>query len=137
MTNRKQSRRNLLFGFGGCAIAATASMAVPVTVEARDEDGGYFEHPSEYLAAMQAIGYRAVAGFQRLRDGAIHPMGVYEYAPSEDGEGRNWDKFHRLQMRTPIQMAADMPQGDWWKRVWEYLYEREFREDVTPKKVRA
>lgn len=132
----KQSRRNLLFGFGRVAVATVASTAVPEIVEARDDDG-YFEHPAEYLDAMQAIGYHVVAGFQRLRDGTIHPMGVYEYAPSEDWPDHNWTKFHRVSMRVPIQMAADMPQGDWWKSVWKYLYERGFREDVTPKKAGA
>ena len=135
MTNRKQTRRNLLFGFGRCAIAATASMAAPVTVEARDDDGGHFEHPSEYLAALQAIGWQARAMYQRLEGGRVHRMGVHEDAPSEDWLQETWGKYHAISMRMPIQMAADMPQGDWWERVWEYLYERGFREDVTPPKL--
>ena len=37
----------------------------------------------------------------------------------------------------PVQMAADQPQGDWWDQVWQYLYNKGLREDVTPPKLAA
>lgn len=47
-----------------------------------------------------------------------------------------WTKFHAIQMRTPVQRAADYPPGDWWKAVWQYLYDQGLREDVTPQRLR-
>jgi hypothetical protein len=40
-------------------------------------------------------------------------------------------------MRCPVQRAADLPPGDWWKEVWQFLYDRGLREDVTPKATAA
>jgi hypothetical protein len=123
-----QSRRGFL-AYLGLAGATAATVTISTVADAKEE-GGPFEHPLEYLLAMQAIGWTPRAMFQRLDDGSIHRMGVSENA-SEELALKTWDKFHAIMVRAPIQRAADMPQGDWWKAVWQFLYDRGLREDVT------
>lgn len=122
------SRRRFLaaLGIAGVSVSAPVAVAVP----APDESKEHFKHPAEYLAAMQAIGWTALAMYQRLDDGSIHRMGVTENASEEVIEA-TWGKFHAISMRTPVQMAADMPQGHWWSWVWQYLYDKGLRKDVT------
>jgi hypothetical protein len=87
--------------------------------------------PLEYFLAMQAIGWTPLAMFQVRGDGSIHCMGVIETAPQELAH-KTWHQFHAIKMRTPIQFASDVrPAGDWWKAVWQFLYDRGLREDVT------
>lgn len=85
---------------------------------------------------MQAVGWQHFAMFQQSDDGSADPMGVSENA-SEDLALKTWDKFHAIQMRMPAQRAADMPQGDWWKAVRQFLYDRELRDHVTPPDQKA
>ena len=132
MTN--QSRRGFLayLGLAGATTAAaTAAVALAPTAPAKAERGR-FKHPAEYLQAMQAIEWTPLAMFQRLDDGCVHRMGVNETAPSEALCRETWGEFHAIQMRTPVQLPADVhPLGDWWDAVWHHLYDHGFREDVT------
>ena len=123
-----RSRRGFIaaFGLGGVA-AATASAAV---TQAKEETG-HFKNPADYLAAMQAIGWRPVAMFQRLDDGTIRRMGVEENAPDPDHVSRTWLKFHVISMRCPVQLPPDVHDGDWWKAVWHHLYDLGLVQDVT------
>ncbi len=68
--------------------------------------------------------------FQRLKDGGVHRMG--ESAPDEEWVMKTWGKYHAISMRCPVQRADDLPPCDWWKEVWQFLYDRGLREDVTP-----
>jgi hypothetical protein len=82
-------------------------------------------------------GYRldAPGDVSRLPDGGVHCMGVEETCPDEDHCARTWGEFHAIQMRTPVRLPADVhPRGDWWAAVWQFLYDRELRVDVTPSK---
>lgn len=128
------TRRLALFRIGASTAVATAA-AVPAILESRAqpqaESREPFKHPSEYLAAMLAIGWRPVATFQRIEDGGVHCMGVKESALDEEIILRTWNDFHAIQMRSPVQMPSDCPQGDWWKWVWQHLYNQGLREDVT------
>jgi hypothetical protein len=75
---------------------------------------------------MQAIGWTPLAMYQRLPDGGVHCMGVEKTCPDEDHCARTWGQFHAIQMRTPVQLPADVhPRGDWWAAVWQFLYDRE------------
>ncbi|MBN9051780.1 MAG: hypothetical protein J0H78_20165 [Rhizobiales bacterium] len=137
------SRRWAIFRLGRAAAASAAVLstatipapAVPVRPNEPQELPGYFEHPSEYLAAMQSIGWRPVAMYQRLEGGGIHCMGVNEYGGGEENITETWGKYHAISMRMPVQRASDMPQGKWWSDVWQYLYDKGLREDVTPERV--
>ena len=127
------TRRLALFRIASTsAVAATAATAIAATSSKVDDSRRPFEHPSEYLAAMQAIGWRPVALFQRLEDGSPHRMGVAEYGGSEDWILKTWDKFHAISMRAPVQLPMDVHPGGWWGLVWQYLYDMGLREDVTP-----
>ena len=128
------SRRSLLSALG---VAAAAMPSLAATPAEPKESKGHFTHPAEYLAAMQAIGWRPLAMYQRLEGGGVHCMGVAEYGGNEVSILKTWDKFHAISMRAPTQRPADLPQGDWWKWVWRYLYDKELREDVTPPKLAA
>lgn len=128
------SRRNFLAVLGLAGVTATATVAAALPQKNEPGSKGHFDHPAEYLTAMQAIGWRPVAMYQRLKNCGVHPMGVAEHA-DEAVIAKNWDKYHAISMRAPIQMAADMPQGNWWKTVWQHLYDNGLREDVTPKKA--
>jgi hypothetical protein len=126
-----QSRRGFLayLGLAGAATAATAVIVAPaVEVPA---SAGHFKHPAEYLAAMQAIGWQPRAMYQRLDDGSAHRMGVNESTTPGVSASETWSQFHAISMRTPIQRPSDYPAGDWWTDVWQHLYDRGFREDVT------
>lgn len=128
------TRRLALFRIGVSTAAATAA-AVPAILEAKaepkTESRKSFETPAEYLAAMQAIGWRPVAMFQRLRDGGVHRMGVAERSPMAEGPLPTREKFHAIQMRTPVQLPMDVHPGGWWGQVWQSLYDLGFREDVA------
>ena len=142
MTNSNLlTRRLALFRLAATStVAAAATAPALIAPKARAESQASlanFEHPAEYLTAMEAIGWRPIAMFQRLRDGGVHCMGVAEHSACEEQENRNWSQFHAIQMRVPVQRAADMQQGDWWRRVWQHLYDNGLREDVTPPKMLA
>lgn len=81
---------------------------------------------------MQAIGWTPLAMYQRLPDGDVHRMGVEETCPDEELILKTWGQFHAIQMRTPVQLPADVHGGDWWKAVWHFLYDRGLTMDVTP-----
>lgn len=135
MTTPTTSRRRFLsfLGIAGAATAATtaAVVAMPAAPEI-EESKGFFENPTEYLAAMESIGWTPTAMFSRLKEGEILRMGVNESAPNEEWCSKTWGKFHAISMRCPVQSAYDLPQGDWWKEVWQFLYDRGLREEVTP-----
>lgn len=116
------------------AEAAVATSAIGATVATKpSQASGPFEHPAEYLAAMQAIGWRATAMYQRLDDGSVHRMGVNERAPSPEFMMEHWGRYHAISMRCPVQLPVDVhPDQHWWKAFWQYLYDKGLREDVTP-----
>lgn len=131
------TRRLALFRiFAGSTAAVTATTAAVVAappVEAREESREPFNHPADYLAAMQAIGWRPVAMYQRMPDGSAHRMGVNELAGGQDNIEKTWNKKHAISMRCPVQLPFDAhPDQDWWKAVWHYLYDKGLRQDVTP-----
>lgn len=126
------NRRRFLSFLGIAGATATASAAAIVQPKPVEESRAPFKHPAEYLATMQSIGWKAVASYALQADGSVRPMGVNEFAPDRRMHHETWTKFHAIQMRTPVQWASDMPQDDWWKRVWRYLYDKGLREDVTP-----
>jgi hypothetical protein len=72
--------------------------------------------PAQYLAAMNAIGWRAVAS---CHDGV--PVHVIEYAP----EGHsNISDFWAIQQR------IDNSSGEFWKRTSRFLYDQGLREEM-------
>ena len=77
--------------------SAVPSLAAKPAVP--EENNGYFNHPAEYLAAMQAIGWRPVAMYQRLEGGGVHRMGVAEYGGDEASIQKSWVKHHAISMR--------------------------------------
>ena len=124
LTTTASRRRFLSFlGF------ASASSVIPAVLAQDAKVTGRFANPSEYLAAMQAIGWRPVAMFQRLRDGSIHRMGVSETRPDKARHETSFLEFHAIQIRVPVQMGNG---ADWWQQVWTHLYDKGLREDVTP-----
>jgi hypothetical protein len=129
------SRKCALFRLGKTA-ASTAIPAVGATLAASKDDEGYFTHPSEYVDAIHAAGMTAVAGFHYRKDGSVHPMGVFERLPEDARVDEVWRKRQSIGMHIPIQRAADTPQGRWWNSVWQYLYDKGLREDVTPRRAR-
>lgn len=130
------SRRSLLSALGIAAAVPAAPVVVSLAAKAEEPEGS-FTHPADYLAEMQKIGMRPVTGFHRLPGGGIHRMGVIERAINDEEFYRNQSAFRRIQLRCPVQMAVDMPQGDWWNWVAQYLYDKGFREDLTPPKLAA
>ena len=131
------TRRLALFRIlAGSTVAAAATSATIVTtspVKAQGESREPFKHPAEYLAAMQAIGWTALAMYQRMPDGVVHRMGVNERAPIPNDTTESWRRYRAISMRCPVQLPADVhPDQDWWKAVWHYLYDRGLRQDVTP-----
>lgn len=130
----KQSRRGFL-GFLSLTAAATAAPVVDALAAKPpelEESRAHFEHPAEYLAAMQAIGWSATASFMRGEDDEIIRMGVNERSSSPEAMQRTWLKFHAIQMRCPVQLPFDVhPHQDWWSRVWQHLYDKGLRKDVT------
>ncbi|HWL04237.1 MAG TPA: hypothetical protein VNQ99_04790 [Xanthobacteraceae bacterium] len=124
------SRRWAIFRLGRAAASAAALSTATVPAMAAKDKGG-FEHPSEYVSAMQEAGMRIVAGFIRRSDGTIQPFGVYEYYTEDAWTDENFRRRNAIDMRMPIQKAADMPQGEWWDDVWQYLYDKGLREDGT------
>ncbi|MGB3445194.1 MAG: hypothetical protein WBA48_00670 [Xanthobacteraceae bacterium] len=136
MLTRRLALFRILAGSTVAAAATTATIVAAPPVEAREESREPFKHPAEYLAAMQAIKWRPVAMYQRMPDGSAHRMGVNESAPSPEEMTERWRKFHAIQMRCPVQLPADVhPDQDWWKAVWQYLYDKGLRQDVTPPKA--
>jgi hypothetical protein len=124
------TRRFALFQIGKTATVAAVA-AVPVKAQAaKNEQGVPFKHPSEYLAAMNAIGAYPVALFSYRKDSGVHSMGVAE-GLTEEIISHRWCDYHAISMRCPFQPAADMPAGHWWDRCWQYLYDRGLRENVT------
>lgn len=126
------TRRLALFRIGASSAVATVA-ATPLLqqeLEARTENRELFKHPAEYLAAMEAIGWRATAMFRHLKDGRIHRMGVNERGPSREAIERTWPSFHAIQLRSPVQLPFDAHPGGWWREVWQFLYDRGLREDV-------
>jgi hypothetical protein len=77
---------------------------------------------------MQAIGWTPRAMFQVRRDGSIHCMGSTRL-PRKNWPTK-WHQFHAIQVRTPVQLGPGEG-GEWWKAVWQFLYDRGLREDVT------
>ena len=129
------SRRWFLGGMAQAAVAIPA-ISTALATSTQNANAEPFSHPSEYLAAMQAIGWRSVAMFGRRHDDdQVYSMGVKESAPSEQAINETWDKFHAIQMRMPVQRASDLPQGEWWSRVWHHLYDIGLRENVTHKQA--
>jgi hypothetical protein len=65
-------------------------------------------------------------------------MGVSENCEDKDHLSRTWFKFHAIQMRAPVMLVDDDGdvRGDWWKAVWQHLYDAGYREDVSPKGYR-
>ena len=124
------SRRRFLSFLGVAGASATASAVAIMQPKPQEESQAPFDHPAEYLAAMQAIGWRPVAMYQRCADGSIRQMGVAEHARDRAAIHETLPKFHAIQMRAPVRRPADMPQNDWWKRVWSHLYDQGMREDV-------
>jgi hypothetical protein len=125
-------RRNFLIRALGLT-AGVAAVGIPTTGPAPKEPPaslGHFKTPLEYFLAMQAIGWRPLAMFQVRRDRSIHCMGVTETAASEELILKTWGQFHAIQMRTPVQLGPDGG-GGWWEDVWQFLYDRGLREDVT------
>lgn len=132
------SRRSFLslLGLAGAA-TATATTAVAIATKPKAEESrAPFKHPSEYLAAMQAIGWRCAAMYYRTGSGEIVRGGVFESAP-EDKILETWKAFHSISMRAPVQLASDVHPGGWWKEVHDYLWDLGLREDVTPTKIKA
>lgn len=128
------SRRRFLSFLGIGAATATASVAVVATNQKSEveELPGHYERPLEYFLDMQAIGWRPVAMFCRRKDGSIYSMGVEEKGPGVEGTRNTWRKYHAISMRCPAQLSADVSRGHWWDEVWQFLYDRGLREDVTP-----
>lgn len=127
------SRRWFLGRAAETAAAATATAALAPHKIEPEESKGYFKHPAEYFAAMHAIGWRPLAMYQRCKDGTVHRMGVSENTPAELTVESTWGVFSAIQRRVPVQLAIDAhPDQDWWKWVWQYLYDKGEREDVTP-----
>lgn len=131
------TRRLALFRIlAGSTAAAAATIVAAPPLEAREESREPFTCPAEYLAAMQAIGWRPVAMYQRMHDGSAHRMGVNETAGNQENIERTWNKKHAISMRCPVQYAVDAhPDQDWWKAVWQHLYDKGLRQDVTPPKA--
>jgi len=127
------TRRLALFRIGASSAVATVAAAPLLTTKpvAAVESRSHFETPAEYLAAMQAIGWKAVAMYRALPTGDVLRMGVKEIGGSERRITETWRAHHAIQMRVPIQRAAELPQGDWWRAVWQYLYDKGLREDVA------
>ena len=50
---------------------------------------------------------------------------------------KNVEPVHAIQMRTPVQLPADVHEGDWWKAVWHFLIDRGLTLDVTPNRNRT
>lgn len=126
------TRRLALFRIGASSAIATVAASPLLTTKpvAPAESRGHFETPAEYLAAIHAIGWRAVAMYQSLPTGDVLRMGVKEIGGSEQHITETWREHHVIQMRMPIQRSADLPQGDWWKSVWQHLYDTGLREVV-------
>jgi hypothetical protein len=138
MLTRRLALFRILAGSTAAAAATTATIVAAPPVEAREESREPFKHPAEYLAAMQAIGWSALAMYQRLPHGEVHRMGVNETAGSQERIENTWTKYHAISMRCPVQLPADVhPDQDWWKAVWHYLYDKGLRQDVTPPKFAA
>jgi hypothetical protein len=128
------SRRRFLslLGLAGAATVTTTT-AVAISAKSKPEKSdGPFKHPSEYLAAMHAIGWQPVAMYHRKRDGSIVRMGVDEGA-NEDNVMASWKEYHAISMRMPPQLPCDAHPHGWWEEVWHYLYDKGLREDVTPR----
>lgn len=138
--NLTLSRRMFMWGATATAPAIalrTVAAATPAAA-APNESEGRFKCPADYLAALQAIGWRPVAMYQRLEDGGVQCMGVGECGQSEQHMLDTWRKYHAISLRTPTQLPFDVhPKQDWWEQVWHYLYDRGLREDVTPPKLAA
>lgn len=128
------SRRGFLaaLGFAGASAAVPLAAAVVTPTPVIEESKDSFEHPADYLAAMQAIGWSATASFMRDEDDEIIRMGVNERSSSPEEMQRTWRRFHAIQMRCPVQLPFDVhPHQDWWGRVWQHLYDKGLRKDVT------
>lgn len=126
------TRRLALLRIGASsAVATVAAAPLAAKSEAPAKSQGHFETPADYLAAMHAIGWKAVAMYQRLPSGDVLRMGVEEIGGSQKHITETWRAHHAIQMRMPIQRAGDLPQGDRWRAVWEYLYDKGLREDVS------
>ncbi|MDR6306183.1 hypothetical protein GGQ85_003911 [Nitrobacter vulgaris] len=133
------SRRRFLsiLGLAGAATAATTVAAAAVSQKPEIEElPSRYERPLEYLKDMQAIGWKPAAMFQRLKEGGVLRMGVIEKGPGEERMTETWGKYHAISMRCPVQLPMDVhPDQGWWKEVWQFLYDRGLREDVTPTSI--
>lgn len=128
------TRRLALFRIGASsAVSAVATASILTTKQEPQQEGREpFKAPAEYLAAMHAIGWKAIALYQRLPGGGVHSMGVEETGNDAEHIISTWHSFHAIQMRAPIQRSSDFPPGDWWGAVWQHLYDNGFRSEVTP-----
>lgn len=136
MLTRRLALFRILAGSTVAAAATTATIVAAPPVDAQEESREPFKHPAEYLAAMQGIGWSTLAMFQRMPDGSAHRMGVNERAPTPHDTTDSWRRYHAISMRCPVQLPADVhPDQDWWKAVWQYLYDKGLRQDVTPPKA--
>jgi len=125
--------RRWFLGRAAEATIATSAIVATVAKPANANERDPFKYPAEYVAAMHAIGWRPLAMFQRCKDGSIHRMGVEENGGGRLNIENTWREFHAIQMRTPVQLPCDVnPVQDWWKWVWQHLYDNGARQDVTP-----
>lgn len=137
MITRRLALFRILAGSTAAAAATTATVAAVPLAEAK-ESTGPFESPAEYLAALRTIGWNATAMYQRMPDGSVLRMGVNERAPSPAWMMETWEKYHAISMRSPVQHPVDVhPDQDWWKAVWQYLYDKGLRQDVTPPRAES
>lgn len=120
-------RRAILSALCLPLLNSLASAAPPPVSESRAS----FEHPAEYLAAMQAIGWRVYAAYRVGADGSVDMMGVYESANQEITHAL-WQQYHAIQIRIPVNYARGGSQPVWRKRVEAYLHERGLSENITP-----
>lgn len=130
------TRRLALFRIGASTAVATTA-AVPALITPQREREEPFKHPAEYTAAMEAIGWRPIAMFQRDSDGEILSMGVNERCDGPEHASRTWLAFHAIQMRSPVQLPMDVHPGGWWGQVWQFLYDKGLREDVASRQTKA
>ncbi|WP_024922011.1 MULTISPECIES: hypothetical protein [unclassified Afipia] len=131
------TRRLALFRIGASSAVSAVATASILTAkqQPQQESREFFKAPAEYVAAMHAIGWKALAMYQRLPGGGVHCMGVEETGGDAERIASTWSRFHAIQMRMPSQRSSDFPPGEWWGAVWQHLYDNGHRLDVTPAKL--